>query len=145
MSYPNQLVFTQFHPVAYMVKLNIEMSMASLIARLAGIRSTQVFNSRSFPHGHHSHLAMDSANRPRYQESPQQGGIELGQPSDEDLRKIQSGGPGIHRRLEVEVRVDSPQSRLWNEGRSNNNAGRRRSGSSDDEVSLTQKVDSRLP
>jgi len=32
---PNQLVFTQFHPVAYMVKLNIEMSMAKLIRRLA--------------------------------------------------------------------------------------------------------------
>jgi hypothetical protein len=31
----NQVVFVQFHPVVYMVKLNIEMSMASLIVRLA--------------------------------------------------------------------------------------------------------------
>ena len=31
----NGLVFVQFHPVTYMVKLNIEMSMASLITRLA--------------------------------------------------------------------------------------------------------------
>ncbi|KAI9739681.1 MAG: hypothetical protein M1834_006399 [Cirrosporium novae-zelandiae] len=35
MSLPNQVVYIQFHPVAYMVKLNIEMSMASLIVRLA--------------------------------------------------------------------------------------------------------------
>ena len=31
----NNLVFLEFHPVAYMVKLNIEMSLASLIAKLA--------------------------------------------------------------------------------------------------------------
>ena len=35
MSLPNQVVYVQFHPVAYMVKLNIEMSMAGLITRLA--------------------------------------------------------------------------------------------------------------
>lgn len=35
MSLPNQVVYIQFHPVAYMVKLNIEMSMASLITYLA--------------------------------------------------------------------------------------------------------------
>jgi len=32
---PNHMVFTQFHPVAYMVKLNIEMTMASLIRRIS--------------------------------------------------------------------------------------------------------------
>ncbi|OBT58624.1 hypothetical protein VE04_01790 [Pseudogymnoascus sp. 24MN13] len=32
---PNGLVYTQFHPVAYMVKLNIEMTMASLIKKIA--------------------------------------------------------------------------------------------------------------
>lgn len=31
----NQLVYIQFHPVTYMVKLNIEMSVAALIAKLA--------------------------------------------------------------------------------------------------------------
>ncbi|KAH9207524.1 hypothetical protein DL95DRAFT_249136, partial [Leptodontidium sp. 2 PMI_412] len=35
MSLKNQLVYIQFHPVAYMVKLNIEMSMANLITKLA--------------------------------------------------------------------------------------------------------------
>lgn len=35
MSLPNPIVFVQFHPVTYLVKLNIEMSMASLIAHVA--------------------------------------------------------------------------------------------------------------
>lgn len=35
MSLQNQVVYIQFHPVAYMVKLNIEMSMAGLITKLA--------------------------------------------------------------------------------------------------------------
>lgn len=35
MSLPNQVVYIQFHPVAYMVKLNIEMTMANLITHLA--------------------------------------------------------------------------------------------------------------
>jgi hypothetical protein len=35
MSLPNQVVYMQFHPVAYMVKLNIEMSMANLIRKIA--------------------------------------------------------------------------------------------------------------
>jgi len=38
MSLKNQVVYIQFHPVAHVVKLNIEMSMASLIAKI-------VFNS----------------------------------------------------------------------------------------------------
>ncbi|KAG8411036.1 hypothetical protein J3459_016730 [Metarhizium acridum] len=35
MSLPNQIVYIQFHPVTYMVKLNIEMTMADLITKLA--------------------------------------------------------------------------------------------------------------
>ncbi|RDL31408.1 Uncharacterized protein BP5553_09617 [Venustampulla echinocandica] len=35
MSLRNQVVYIQFHPVAYMVKLNIEMTMARLITKLA--------------------------------------------------------------------------------------------------------------
>ena len=34
MSMKNQLVYIQFHPLAYTVKLNIELSMAALIAKL---------------------------------------------------------------------------------------------------------------
>jgi hypothetical protein len=32
---PNELLYAQFHPVAYMMKLNIEMTMASLIKKIA--------------------------------------------------------------------------------------------------------------
>jgi hypothetical protein len=32
---PNPMVYIQYHPVTYMVKLNIEMKMASLIRKLA--------------------------------------------------------------------------------------------------------------
>ncbi|KUL92118.1 hypothetical protein ZTR_02587 [Talaromyces verruculosus] len=35
MSLKNQLVYIQFHPVTYMVKLNIEMTMAAMITKLA--------------------------------------------------------------------------------------------------------------
>ncbi|KAK2033989.1 hypothetical protein LX32DRAFT_679335 [Colletotrichum zoysiae] len=52
MSLPNQVVYIQFHPVAYMVKLNIEMSMASLITRLARDRDSGMeFSSLSYSHG----------------------------------------------------------------------------------------------
>lgn len=41
----------QFHPLAYMVKLNIELSMADLIAKVANMRSSGIiaasFNSFS--------------------------------------------------------------------------------------------------
>jgi hypothetical protein len=35
LSLPNEFLYGQFNPVAYMVKLNIEMTMASLIKRIA--------------------------------------------------------------------------------------------------------------
>ncbi|KAI5198976.1 hypothetical protein AUEXF2481DRAFT_3335 [Aureobasidium subglaciale EXF-2481] len=35
MALPNQVVYIQFHPVAYMVKLHVEMSMADLIVKVA--------------------------------------------------------------------------------------------------------------
>ena len=38
---PNQLVYIQFHPVVYMVKLNIEMAMANLITVLARGEGTE--------------------------------------------------------------------------------------------------------
>jgi hypothetical protein len=45
MSLPNPVVYIQFHPVTYMVKLNIEMSMASLIIRLAHTNASNDFNA----------------------------------------------------------------------------------------------------
>ncbi|KAH7160384.1 hypothetical protein B0J13DRAFT_127560 [Dactylonectria estremocensis] len=44
MSLKNTFVYMQFHPLAYMVKLNIEMSMADLIGKIARDRSDREFS-----------------------------------------------------------------------------------------------------
>jgi hypothetical protein len=45
----NQVVYIQFHPVVYIVKLNIEMSMASLVVRLAqGKPGNDMYPEESF-------------------------------------------------------------------------------------------------
>ncbi|KAI0459668.1 hypothetical protein F5B21DRAFT_525113 [Xylaria acuta] len=43
MSLPNTFVYMQFHPLAYIVKLNIELSMADLIGRIARHRDHNEF------------------------------------------------------------------------------------------------------
>ncbi len=53
----NPVVYIQFHPVVYMVKLNIEMSMASLIVQLAQGKpqndmDPEAFKSSTDPHSH---------------------------------------------------------------------------------------------
>jgi hypothetical protein len=69
MSLKNQVVYIQFHPVAYMVKLNIEMSMSSLITKIARnsveARNNEfmVQNSSSHNHSHFhtSHIQSKAA------------------------------------------------------------------------------------
>ncbi|KAG8165002.1 hypothetical protein KVR01_005277 [Diaporthe batatas] len=60
MSLPNQSVFMLFHPLVYTAKLNIEMTMASLIVKLAqNDRSDAYFansHSHSTPHHRNSQL-----------------------------------------------------------------------------------------
>ncbi|OLL26041.1 hypothetical protein NEOLI_004255 [Neolecta irregularis DAH-3] len=46
MSYPNDFVYMQFHPVAYLVKLNIEMAMSDLMVRIAAEGKDNVFRSK---------------------------------------------------------------------------------------------------
>jgi hypothetical protein len=53
----NPVVYVQFHPVVYMVKLNIEMSMASLVVRLAQGKlqndmDPEAFHSSTDPKSH---------------------------------------------------------------------------------------------
>jgi hypothetical protein len=64
----NQIVYIQFHPVVYIVKLNIEMSMASLVVRLAqGRPENDMYPEEKFQSsshkgrselrsGHHTHI-----------------------------------------------------------------------------------------
>ncbi|KAI5778164.1 hypothetical protein EDC01DRAFT_376485 [Geopyxis carbonaria] len=47
MSYPNPYVYLQFHPLAFTIKLNIELTMANLIAKLA--KKREFANSSSYP------------------------------------------------------------------------------------------------
>lgn len=66
----NQVVYIQFHPVVYMVKLNIEMSMASLVVRLArGKAENDMYpqdfgNSSSGPHPSAEHRSKQLSSRP---------------------------------------------------------------------------------
>ncbi|ORX97401.1 hypothetical protein BCR34DRAFT_548659 [Clohesyomyces aquaticus] len=54
----NQVVYIQFHPVTYMVKLNIEMSMASLVVRLAkGKSENDMFEEDFATNSHTPHQA----------------------------------------------------------------------------------------
>ncbi|KAF2790695.1 hypothetical protein K505DRAFT_409675 [Melanomma pulvis-pyrius CBS 109.77] len=45
MSIPNSFVYIQFHPLAYIIKLNIEMVMANLIKRIAVSKSRRMGNA----------------------------------------------------------------------------------------------------
>jgi hypothetical protein len=63
----NQVVYIQIHPVVYIIKLNIEMSMASLVVRLArGKPENDMYPEEKFDSsnkitsalrsGHHTHI-----------------------------------------------------------------------------------------
>ncbi|KAK6841222.1 hypothetical protein PG987_002082 [Apiospora arundinis] len=51
LSLPNEMVYIQFHPCAYLVKLHIEMTMASLITRLARGQPANDFDDDSGGYG----------------------------------------------------------------------------------------------
>ncbi|KAG7144377.1 hypothetical protein HYQ46_006886 [Verticillium longisporum] len=48
MSLPNTFVYMQFHPLTYIVKLNIEMIMADLIGKIARNRNCGVISEGTF-------------------------------------------------------------------------------------------------
>lgn len=60
MSLPNTFVYMQFHPVAYIVKLNIEMSMAELISKVAREHDSGV-DTYSGPSSHGKSRATGTA------------------------------------------------------------------------------------
>lgn len=78
MSLDNTFVYMQFHPLAYIVKLNIEMSMASLIAKIAksngtsdGAIGSSYVHDKSRSHNHPHNPTVDGADetitsRPRF-------------------------------------------------------------------------------
>jgi hypothetical protein len=108
---PNQSVFIQFHPVTYMVKLNIEMSMAKLITRLASRGASDEYYpemSNSHPtEGQSGHRSTADHSSPwahgNSMQLAQMSKVVAGD-SDDDTRSS-TDLPGIHRRTEIEVVV----------------------------------------
>lgn len=104
---PNPVVFIQFHPVAYMVKLNIEMSMASLIARLAKTQENSFgFNSLSYPNARND----ATGNRDNIQNVHGENFTVVkaeGAPSDIELGAMDKPTGGIHRRFDVEIHTSA--------------------------------------
>ncbi|KAK8084294.1 hypothetical protein PG997_005565 [Apiospora hydei] len=114
---PNPVVFIQFHPVTYLTKLNIEMSVANLIARLArGGNNSDQFHSSSYNNtgprtqqqrnnpqfGNEQDLALKSFTKSRIRSEPAD--------DDSDHGVAGNGGGitpmgGIHKRLEYEVTI----------------------------------------
>jgi hypothetical protein len=113
MSLPNQIVYIQFHPVAYIVKLKIEMSMASLITRLAKDQDTSFnANSLSYSHDHNAHQSRNHSSKnpdiglKSFHKTNIQAVL-----SDVGPKGTEDNTPGIHRRVDVDVRVDVPAPR----------------------------------
>lgn len=113
MSLPNPIVFVQFHPVTYLVKLNIEMSMASLIthvAREAGLGDEENSDPNfSLSYGKNRNQggtrnAKQSHNDPLQMKTFHTTAIGGGG-SEEDFDVIKGHAGGIHRR--VDVRIES--------------------------------------
>ncbi|KAI1660300.1 hypothetical protein F4813DRAFT_351620 [Daldinia decipiens] len=139
MSLPNSIVFVQFHPVAYMVKLNIEMSMATLITRVArdaGIRDEENDASLSYSNNrsqvgrsniHHSH--NDAVLMNTYHTTTVEG-----RGSEEDFEGMNNMN-GIHRR--VDVRIESISNSETASNHELDKVGGRSFDRVEDEISLT--------
>ncbi|KAF2686643.1 hypothetical protein K458DRAFT_362841 [Lentithecium fluviatile CBS 122367] len=118
---PNPVVYIQFHPVAYMVKLNIEMSMASLVVKLArGRTETDMYDHhsstdpRSGTRSHHPNRDTHNAlNHPNHFQSFQLSSITKGHrrgaSSDDELG-------GITRKTELNVVVESAEKDVHGDG-----------------------------
>ncbi|KAK7931310.1 hypothetical protein PG985_002022 [Apiospora marii] len=134
---PNPVVYIQFHPVTYLTKLNIEMSVANLIARLArGGNNSDQFHSSSYNNtgpgtrnarnnpqfANDQDLALKSFTKSRIRSEP-------AEDDDSDNGQL----TGIHKRLEYEVTVQhNPQGKP-----SSSNSGSFEL-TKDDEMALTQ-------
>ncbi|PCD25496.1 hypothetical protein AU210_014599 [Fusarium oxysporum f. sp. radicis-cucumerinum] len=108
MSLPNQTVFIQFHPVVYLVKLNIEMSMASLITRLARKKMTdELYPSMSYsatPKGQtHDDLEHAQGFDASIQMTHKSKAASRSEDSLEGLSDVSEPPNGIHRRIEVKI------------------------------------------
>lgn len=112
MSLPNQVVYIQFHPVAYMVKLNIEMTMADLITKLASgdradARLPATSHTRTLTHDEEDHhmggsrnYAMNSIHKPK---------TAIEDSSSEDFAPLEfsTGGSGAYPKADGTIQVET--------------------------------------
>ncbi|WDK21616.1 hypothetical protein CGRA01v4_12906 [Colletotrichum graminicola] len=78
MSLKNTFVYMQFHPLAYMVKLKIEMSMAELIGKVASKRDLSVLSAQNFEASRGSYQPSEySLPSPSYPRGQQFGNIDV--------------------------------------------------------------------
>ncbi|KAH0350894.1 hypothetical protein KCU81_g2201, partial [Aureobasidium melanogenum] len=138
MSLRNHLLFVQFHPVAYMVKLNIEMSMADMIVKVARSSENDVKPKSSshtpFPEQSRSHHTRTLHGDDDMNIGPQNTAVIGHTQLDKAQRKdIQ----GISRQTEVQVYVGDADSDFHSDsledGKEQNRSGR---GSYESQVPL---------
>lgn len=118
MSLPNQIVYIQFHPVTYMVKLNIEMSMADLITKLARGENSDTRLPTSSNHRTITTTHDDPEDRTRSQPYPMHTiqGPKQDDSSSEDLTqlgvtKVVNPHGKLDRGIQVETVITSRSSR----------------------------------
>lgn len=89
LSLPNEMVYIQFHPCAYLVKLHIEMTMASLITRLARGQPANDFDDDSGGYGLSSEAQRHRNTYNNYLAGPQ-----LSKTKDIELAAVGTSGKG---------------------------------------------------
>jgi hypothetical protein len=134
----NQIVYIQFHPVTYLVKLNIEMTMASLVVRLA---QGQTENDMALHEFGQSSSAADKSqvNNPRFSTHQQRSfhlasatGVTSGHHktgSDEDFG-------GIHFRTDFHVVSEEVPVKDTSSKRSSKSSGELQRSNFGDEIPL---------
>lgn len=139
MSLPNQVVYVQFHPVAYMVKLNIEMSMASLITRLAKNQDAEFrLNSLTYSQDQHTHTGRNRGKKDQGidPKGPHKASVQAMQ-LDKESEAMRDDTPGIHKRFDVNVTVERPGSLSTNDGQGDEGQSTNNFQRVGDEVPLT--------
>lgn len=129
MSLPNQVVYIQFHPVTYMVKLNIEMSMADLITKLArgensDTRLPSTSNHRTITHDEPDETtrskpyALHTINKPKPEDSSSEDLAQLG------VTKVISPHGNLDRGIQVETVITSRSTTRNSRGEHDRNPAR---------------------
>ncbi|KAI0470474.1 hypothetical protein GGR56DRAFT_146714 [Xylariaceae sp. FL0804] len=128
---PNETVFIQFHPVVYLTKLNIEMTMANLILKLAR-RNHQDAHHHWLSYSNEPHqeynrepsnperdVALKSFNRATVKASPGESDSDSGEISPVDKGGMKGGMKGgINRTIDYHVTVsDAPPSKKGRDDR----------------------------